>query len=322
MTNVGWGVLGAGWIVNQAMAGAIHNADNARLVAVGARELQRARAVEPERAYDSYQAVIEDPSVDVVYIALANDAHLTWIQAAIAAGKHVVCEKPMVLSATEAELVIAEAESAGVLLVEAAWTRWHPRIQRIVNLAVSGDLGEITTFLGSFTFTGVPTVNYRHSRTRGGGALYDVGVYPLHLLIGCLPEESVPTPTDVGVDHARGIAADLTIDLTTKATLTWSPESRASVMASFVMPESQRLEIRGSTTSVRVLDDQAYTSWRAATELVIGERVERFPIVDAYQLMVENVSMRIREKDAWLLPLRDTLRVAQTVDAIRMSIAF
>lgn len=188
MTPVRWGVLGAGWLVNQATAQAIHNASGAVLQATGARDLVRARATNPVRAYDAYEQVIADPEVDAVYICLANDAHLPWILSAVEAGKHVLCEKPLTLTAADAQRAFAAAQDAGVLLVEAAWTRWHPRMQRIVELATSGALGEVVGYLGTFTYPSVPDGNYRMRPEQGGGALYDVGIYPLHCLLACLPE--------------------------------------------------------------------------------------------------------------------------------------
>jgi D-xylose 1-dehydrogenase (NADP+, D-xylono-1,5-lactone-forming) len=316
LKEVGWGILGAGWLVNQAIADAFHHADGARLVAAGARDIGRAKAIRPDRAFDSYQAVIEDPGVEAVYIALANDAHLAWIQAAIAAGKHVLCEKPMVLTAEETELVFAQADAAGVLLVEAVWSRWHPRMRRIIELATSGILGEVTTFLGTFTFNGVPPGNYRLSRAHGGGALLDVGIYPLHTLIGGLPAGE--TLRVVSADIARDLDAheDDAVDLTTKATLAWGHGSRAFVVASFAMPSSQRLEIRGSEATLRVDDDQAFTSWREPSRLLIGDSIETFPQVDAYQVMVAEVSKKIRGGKGWIPPLIESVRVARTVDQI------
>ena len=315
MTEVGWGVLGAGWLVTRATANAIHEADGARLVAAGARDRHRAEAIGPVRAYDSYRAVIEDPAVDVVYIALANDAHLPWIEAALAAGKHVLCEKPLVLTGADADAVFAHAADAGLLLVEAAWSRWHPRMRRIVALSRSGALGSVTSVLGTFTFTGVPSGSYRLSGSRGGGALYDVGIYPLHALVACLPDPGQLVVTDV--DRRLGGEAGDEVDLTTKATLAWGPGTHATVVGSFALPESQRLEIRGDEGFLRVDDDQAFTSWRVPTVLRVGDHLESFPAVDAYRLMVEQVSRAVRGADGWVVPPEDSRRVARLVDTIR-----
>ena len=311
--SVRWGVLGAGWLVNQATAAAIHSADGAVLYATAARDIDRARATQPQIAYDSYAAVLDDPNVDAVYICLSNEAHLPWIEASIAAGKHVLCEKPMVLTAEQAERAFALADIAGVHLVEATWSRWHPRMRRIVELATSGALGEISNYLGTFTFDSMTEGNYRLSPDHGGGALYDVGIYPLHALVACLPDV-----TGFDIVQVDRVMSHHGVDVTTTATLTWGADSRASIAGSFVMPESQRLTIRGSAGEVTVTDNQAFTTWRATSTLRVGDHVEEFPAVDAYQIMFEEMSARIRGGDGWLLPPQDSIRVAQIVDALRL----
>ena len=311
MSDVRWGALGAGWLVNQATGAALHHAAGATFTAAAASDLERARATGAERWYDSYAAVVEDPDIEAVYICLNNDAHLPWIRACIEAGKHVLCEKPLVMTAAEAEQAFAEAEAAGVLLVEAVWTRWHPRMRRIVELATDGTLGDIESFVGTFTFEGVADGNYRLEASRGGGALYDVGIYPLHGLLACLPE--VEDLDVVAVDYLMG---GIDVDLTTKATLSWGSGTRATVVGSFAMPASQRLTLIGSRGGVRVDDDEAWASWRKPTELWVNGTIERFDEVDAYQLMFEGVSSAIRGDGGWVLPPRDSIRVARAVDAL------
>ncbi|MDD2859308.1 MAG: Gfo/Idh/MocA family oxidoreductase [Candidatus Nanopelagicales bacterium] len=312
MRDVGWGVLGAGWLVTRATGEALRSAAGARVVAAGARDLDRARSVGALRAYNSYRAVIEDPDVEAVYICLANDAHLPMIRMCIEAGKHVLCEKPMVLSAADAASVFEQAAEAGVLLVEATWSRWHPRMRRIVELVADGAIGDIHAFLGTFTGVGPAPDNYRHSPDMGGGALYDVGVYPLQALLACLPE--VEEFQTLELEHVR---SDRGIDLTTKAALSWGAGTHATIVASFVMPASQRLVIRGTGGEIRVEDDQAFTSWRTPSELWIDGRIESFPAADAYQVMFEEVSASIRGEGGWVLPARDSIRVARAVDALR-----
>ena len=309
--TVRWGVLGAGWLVTQATATAIHNAEGATLYATGARDIDRARATEPVVAYDSYQAVVEDPNVDAVYICLSNDAHLPWIEASIAASKNVLCEKPMVLTAEQAAYAFSLADAAGVHLVEATWSRWHPRMRRIVDLATSGVLGPVENYLATFTFQGVTPGNYRLSPQHGGGALYDVGIYPVHALVACLPD--VEDFTVVDVEREMGGEG---VDLTTQATLSWGADTRAAIAGSFNLPASQRLTVRGPAGEVRVTDDQAFATWRAATSLWVDGRVEEFPQVDAYQIMFEEMSDRIQGGDGWLLPPRDSIRVARAVDSL------
>lgn len=312
MTEVRWGFLGAGWLASHATAAAVHAASGARLRAVGARDPGRAASLEPDHAHGSYEAVIADPDVDAIYICLANDAHLPWILAAVEAGKHVLCEKPLVLTAQEAQRAFDAAEAAGVHLVEAVWSRWHPRMRRVIDLTTSGQLGEITSFLGTFTFAGELEGNYRLSAARGGGALYDVGIYPLHALVAVLAAD-----IEISIVEVDRVMGGIDVDLTTKATLSWE-HGQAHVAGSFVMPDSQRLRIIGEAGSLSVDDEQAFTSWRVPSELRIDDRIETFPEVDAYRVMFEQVSARIRGEDGWIMPASDSLRVARLVDEIRM----
>ena len=308
--SVRWGILGAGWIVQQATAQAIHDAPSARLGAVASRDVKRARKVEPERAYEKYEQVIDDDSIDAVYIALTNEQHAPWIHRALAAGKHVLCEKPLTLSAEQTRTAFETAAASDLLLVEAAWSMWHPRMQRIVELASTGALGAISDFLGTFTFHGVPADNYRLDPTLGGGALWDVGVYPLHALVGCIPSDFSFTL------EVEQVASESGVDLTTQARLHMSTGARASVVASFAMPESQRLVVRGESGEVRVPDEQAFTSWREATSLEIDHATEDFAPTDAYRDMFEAVSGRILGRPEWVLPPEASSRVAALVDAV------
>ena len=125
MTPVRWGFLGAGGIARTALAPAVAAASGAVLHAVAARDPARAAALGPVRAYGDYAALLADDDVDAVYVALHNDAHLPWTLAALAAGKHVLCEKPLGLSAAEVDQMAAAAGDR--LVVEASWYRWHPR---------------------------------------------------------------------------------------------------------------------------------------------------------------------------------------------------
>jgi D-xylose 1-dehydrogenase (NADP+, D-xylono-1,5-lactone-forming) len=309
--TVRWGVLGAGWIVQTATAQALRGAPNARLAAVASRDPARARALQPERVHASYSNLIEDDDIDAVYIALANDQHAPWIHEAISAGKHVLCEKPLTMDPSTTRELFRAADDAGVLLVEAAWSMWHPRMRRIVKLVTGGLVGDVEEFLGTFTFEGVPDGNYRLDPERGGGALLDIGVYPLHALVGCLPNL-----TDPHVDVERTLGG-LGVDLTTRARMTFDQRTRASVVASFAMPESQRLLIRGSEARIQVPDEQAFTSWQIPTSLLVGDHEESFPATDAYRDMFAAVSSRILGGSDWVLSPEASVRVADLVESLR-----
>ncbi len=316
---VRWGFLGAGFIASKAMAPALREVAGASLQVVGARDLARAEALEPVRATTSYAEVCEADDVDAVYISLPNDAHLEWVVRALEAGKHVLCEKPLAMNAAEVAQIQAAADRTGLLAVEAAWNRWHPRTRRAEELAL--EMSGPRSMAAWFTFPGVPTDNYRLEARRGGGALLDVGTYAVAAAHWALDADVFD------VDVASANVGSTGVDLTTTAVLSCGA-GRAEVRSSFEQPESQGLRVESGD---RVIDlgSQAFTSWRAPSELLVVEggvggvggvggieRVETFEACDAYQLMLEAMSARVRGDDAWLLPLSTSWQVAATLDAI------
>jgi predicted dehydrogenase len=315
VSDVRWGFLGAGFIASRGIAPVVHQARNAVLQVVGARDLARALSLEPVRAVATYDEVIAADDVDAVYISLPNSDHLPWVVAALEAGKHVLCEKPLALDAEQVAAMTAASQRNGVHLVEASWNRWHPRTRRTEDIVrqVTAQL-DIRTW---FTFSGVPDDNYRLDPSRGGGALLDVGVYAIAAAMVALgPDVTV-------VDATRDLGAT-GVDLTTTATLA-SGRGRASVLGSFVQPESQGWTMTAPGLTVEV-PHPAFTSWREASSLrVVEDGVERdesFEPCDAYGLMVEAVSARILGEDAWVLPLSTSLAVAGVVDEVaRLSAA-
>ncbi|MGN6331647.1 MAG: Gfo/Idh/MocA family protein [Motilibacteraceae bacterium] len=316
--SVRWGFLGAGMIAQKALAPAVHAADGAVLQAVAARSLDRAAGLEPAGSvYGDYAALLDDPDVDAVYIALANDAHVPWAVRALEAGKHVLCEKPLALDAAQTEEAYAASEKAGRLLVEASWYRWHPRTQRSSSLVSSGAIGEVRSVQTAFCFTGVAEGNYRLDPAMGGGALYDVGHYALSGALWALGESaSVVSATArwSGASHGEGV------DLVTDAQLAAGPAS-GEVSCGIDAPDRQALRVSGSAGSVEHVQD-AFMSWHAPSSLRLvdgaGEHVEEFAPVDPYRLMVEAVSRRIEgDADAWLLPASESIALARLMDAVR-----
>ena len=308
-----WGFLGAGFIAHTALAPAVHAASGSVLQACAARDLDRARALQPVgRAYDDYDALIEDPDVDGVYIALANDAHLPAILRALAAGKHVLCEKPMCLTETETVAAVAAAEAADRLLVEASWYRWHPRTRRAEQLVAGGALGEMNNVETALCFSGVPSQNYRRDPARGGGALYDVGCYAVSAAQWALG--------DLAVVNAAARYADTGVDLHTRAVLA-SATGQARVECSIDAPQRDVLRVEG-TLGALTFADAPFMSYRAPAKLRLvdaagGIHEQTFAALDAYQVMVEAFTRRAGGADAYTIPLVESLRTARTLDAIR-----
>jgi D-xylose 1-dehydrogenase (NADP+, D-xylono-1,5-lactone-forming) len=307
---VRWGFLGAGFVATKGVAPALHAARGAVLQVVGARDLGRAEALEPVRATTSYEEVCTADDVDAIYISLPNDVHLAWVERALSEGKHVLCEKPLGMSADEVAHMAGASERSGRLLVEAAWNRWHPRTRRAEELLAG--LPGPRDVRAWFTFPGVPDGNYRLEPGRGGGALLDVGCYGVGLALAAIG----PGPATVaGAEHHVGPTG---VDLTTVALL-GGAAGQAEVRASFEEGESQGFEVAAPGASLE-LSRPAFTSWREASSLRLVadgvEHVERFTPVDPYQVMLESVSARVRGEDGWVLPLEVSRAVATVLDEI------
>ena len=314
--TVNWGFIGAGGLATGTTAKSLHNAHNANLFAAAARDKSRALGLSPKIAYDSYEKLIQDPNIEAVYISLNNDAHLPWILKSLDAGKHVLCEKPMVLNAGETINAYAHAKDKGLLLVEAVWSLWHPRAQRMQELVSSNAIGSPTNYLGTFTFDGVTKGNYRLDPNKGGGALYDVGIYPLHALVALLDED-----TRYSLTQAEKENHGEQVDMTMKAQFDFEnshSKGSGAIVSSFAMHPSQRFVLKGSEGEISLPKDQAFTSFNQASELILtvnGQKhTEHFAPVDPYQLMFENVSDRISGSGGWLPNPWQSVQVAKILD--------
>ena len=310
--TVRWGFIGAGYVAKQAMAPAVHAAHGATLRAVASRDAERSQKLEPEVVHHSYDALLADPTIDAVYISLTNVQHAQWVIAALNAGKHVLCEKPLAMNADEVRTMMVAAERNHRLLVEAVWTRWQPRMMRMADIVRQGTLGDVTAISSSFTFRGDLTGNYRSLPEYGGGALLDVGCYQAHLWMMLLNEHITFTPESV-----KRTMSETGVDLTTviRAHLNDSVEVHAS--CSFDLPPSQNILVSGTNATMSTGEGEAFTLWKQPATLLVGDTVEHFPADDAFALMVESVSANILEETEPLFPVRSSFRVAEILDVIR-----
>lgn len=313
---VRWGFLGAGRIATRALAPAVRSAHNAVLHTVGARDVERAAALGPVRAVRGYDAVLADPDVEAVYISLTNEAHRPWVEASLRAGKHVLCEKPLGLTGDEVRSMTKVAEETERLLVEALWYRWHPRNTAAERLVAEGAIGHVQHAAASFTFAGRPSATeYRLDPSRGGGALYDLGCYCLSAVAAAVGPRAT---THVGSEFVMSGSG---VDLTADVSLTFADGSAAHIHCSMDEPGSQLVEVLGTAGRI-TLPKPALTAGpdEEASLLVVRDGVEelvRFPAVDAYQLMVEACSDRIRGADAFLVPLEHSQQIADWTDRAR-----
>ncbi|NQX47066.1 Gfo/Idh/MocA family oxidoreductase [Paenibacillus tritici] len=191
-----WGIMGCAQIATGSVMPAIQESETGVIHAVASRGLTKSSAVAAEfgieRAYGSYEELLADPEVDAVYIPLPNHLHCEWVIRAAEAGKHILCEKPIALNSREAVEMVEACRKAGVHLAEAYMYRHHPRINELQEIIASGEIGELRSIRGTFTYNDAEdTTNIRFNAAWGGGSLYDVGCYPLtaaRLLFGAEPE--------------------------------------------------------------------------------------------------------------------------------------
>jgi D-xylose 1-dehydrogenase (NADP+, D-xylono-1,5-lactone-forming) len=309
--SIRWGFLGAGSIATKALTPAVHGAKNATLQAVASRDAIRSQSLEPVKVHATYQDLLDDPEIDAVYISLANHQHCEWSIKALQAGKHVLCEKPIAMDAKEARLMAEAAKNNNRMLVEAVWTRWHPRFIRMVELVQSGAIGEIKAIDASFTFPGSLEGNYRLAPEMGGGSLFDVGPYPLHAW-SALTQGNLK----MKINSIQRNTGSTGVDMTTRIDATLNGSIAVNALTSFEREEEQLLLVTGSVSSIENIGNDAFTSLRNPSVLKVGDLLESFAPVDPYQLMVENFGARINGEESWIIPIEETIRVMEILDEI------
>jgi predicted dehydrogenase len=300
--TVGWGFLGAGRIARH-LAWEISQVATADVVAVGGSSVERAASLGVGRP-GRYDAVLADPAVEVVYVALANHLHLPWTLRALEAGKHVLCEKPLGLTA--AEVTVLSAAAGDRLLVEALMWRWHPRA--LLAAQRLREIGPIEHVSAGFCFGGVGPDDYRRSAACGGGASLDVGVYPVSAALWAAgPVMSVSA-------RSRGGP----VDLATSYLLEHVSGATSQLEASMDDRAAQWLVVTGRSGEVELRGD-AFTG---GGELLVSDGSSTSRVVvdgSGYRAMVEAVSTRVHGGDGWVLPLAESLAVAEVLDAARAS---
>ncbi len=190
--RIGWGVLGAAGVARRRFVPALQEARNGYLVVVGSRSVDRAAAVVQTvgqgRAAGSYEEVLEDPAVDAVYVPLPNSLHELWTRKALAAGKHVLCEKPLALRAAAVEELAHASAAAGRVVMEGFMYRLHPQYEPAVWQPLVEQIGPLRSAHARMSYPFHRPGDIRENATLGGGALWDIGCYCLDILTWQLGE--------------------------------------------------------------------------------------------------------------------------------------
>jgi xylose dehydrogenase (NAD/NADP) len=308
---VRWGVLGAtSMVARQAVLPAMAASATSELVTTASRD-------NIGDGFGPYERLLADPAVEAVYIPLPNSLHHSWTLRAAEAGKHVLCEKPLACSAAEAAAMVAACEGAGVVLMEAYMSPFHPRARALAELLSSGALGELRFARSTFTFTHADRADHRWRPEMGGGALLDVGVYCLAPLVAAAghPPASV---TSVEVRAGAGVDASFSGWLDFGAGFT------AAFAVSFEASERQHLELVG--TEATALVDDAFAAGAAGQHgrvLHADGRTVTLPgdDDDPYRLMVEHFDDVVRGRAQPQRPASVSVELLALVDRLREAAA-
>ncbi len=250
MTKVRWGILSTANIGMRKVTPAIQAADNSEVVAIASRGQERAAAAAVQLgipdAYGSYEALLEAPHVDAVYIPLPNDLHAEWTMKAAAAGKHILCEKPLAMSAAQAQEMVDACAAAGVKLAEAFMYRHHPSWVETVRLVRSGAIGELRAVQSWFSYFNDDPTNIRNRMENGGGAVMDIGCYNIN--VARLLFDAEPTRIQSSVRRDP----DMGIDIVASAVLEFPGEGQATFTCATRTEPYQRVHVVGTTGRIEV----------------------------------------------------------------------
>ena len=291
-------------------------------MAIASREAGRAEAVASElgipRAHASYEALLADPEVDAVYIPLPNHLHAEWSIAAARAGKHVLCEKPLALTADDAQRMIDVANAEGVTLMEAFMYRLHPSWQAVAELVASGEIGRLVSVQSWFSYFNDDATNIRNIREAGGGALFDIGCYSVNLsrlLFGAEPRH---VSAALVRDPAMGV------DVLTSAILTFD-SGIATFTCSTRAEDDQRVHIYGTTGRISIgipfnippdRPTEVYVSAGGDPPVAPDTRVLTFEVADPYTVEAERFAAAVLDGQPAPVPPEDAVANLRVIERI------
>ncbi|MGA1836672.1 Gfo/Idh/MocA family oxidoreductase [Herbiconiux sp. 11R-BC] len=321
-----WGIVAPGWIAGY-FAGAVNRHTHQKLAAVASRTLARAEAFAAEhgvdRAYGSYEELFGDPELDVVYIAAPQSEHLTLGLLAIASGKHVLIEKPLATNAADARTLVAAAREAGVLLMEAMWSRYQPQASVIRSLVTDGVIGEVS-WIAADHGQAIPAdpEGRLYRRDLGGGALLDLGIYPIQLdsmvlgaptsihAVGGMTSTGVDAYSTVTLGHGDGAQSTLMTSILTRTPTTAviaGSEGRIEMAGPFHIPTTLTLaglDLFGPVqtwtdpTGVALMDGLAWEATALAQYVGEGRTESPLHTLDETVTILETIDEALRQVEA------------------------
>lgn len=313
--QVRWGILGAANI-NHDVIPAIKKAQHSEVVAIASRTLEKAQSQAEQfdiaKAYEGYEQVLNDPTIDAVYIPLANHLHAQWTIHALEAGKHVLCEKPLVLSLEEADAVMAAAKRTGKIVMEGFAYLHQPQTKRVKELVLSGMIGDLRNINGTFSFIFENMEDFRWNPAFGGGSLLDIGSYPVtyaYWLHG-LPYEV----------FGQKRLAKSGVDMAFAGQMHFDDGVVSLIDCSFDQEFFLDMDIRGTQGRIRVDLDGAPQGPQVINVYHDGG-VEAIPVESAnqYVCQIQNMEDAILGKAAPLISLEDSRNFTKILLALHQS---
>jgi xylose dehydrogenase (NAD/NADP) len=310
--TVQWGVLSTARINAKFLTG-VAQSDECDVLAVASRDGERAthyaRENGIERAYGSYEQLLDDPDVEAVYISLPNSMHVEWSMRALRAGKHVLCEKPLSRSVADVEAAFDVAQSADRLLMEAFMWRHNPQTERVMALVQDGSIGRLRLIRAAFSFAigADDAANVRLNSELEGGALMDVGCY-------CVSAARLLAGEPEAVSGEQIVTGG--VDVAFAGTMRLPSDVLAHFDAGLELAARDELEIVGDEASL-FLDDPWHCR-EPVIELRRDDTVERIELerADSYRLEAENLSAAIRGQGQPLLGRADAVGQARVIEAL------
>jgi predicted dehydrogenase len=323
VTKVRWGILSTADIGMKKVTPAIQMAENCDVVAIASRDKGRAIAAATElgipSAYGSYEQLLAADDVDAVYIPLPNDLHTEWTLKAAAAGKHVLCEKPLALDAVEAEEMVRACERAGVKFGEAFMYRHHPTWVEAVRLVRSGAIGDLQGVQSWFSYYNDDPENIRNRPENGGGAIMDIGCYNINMSRMLFAAEPVRIEAAVRRDPTMGI------DTLSSAVLEFPGGGQATFTCSIRAEDYQRVHIVGTTGRIEI-EIPFNIPPDLATKILVTSGGEPpvapdtetlvFPAEDQYTIQARLFAQSILDDSPVPVPTSDAIANMKVIDAI------
>jgi predicted dehydrogenase len=319
--KVRWGILGVARIATVKVIPAMQRGAYSDIVAIASRDLEKARGAAGDlgipKAYGSYEELLADPQIEAIYNPLPNHLHVPWSIRAAEAGKHVLCEKPVSMTVAECRALIEARDRTGVKIGEAFMVRTHPQWLRARELVRSGEIGDLRAVMTAFSYNNRDPKNIRNVEEWGGGALMDIGCYPIHLSRFLFEDE----PT-----RALGLIErdpEMRIDRLTSAVLDF-PSGQAVFTCSTQMVPYQRVQILGTRGRIEVEIPVNAPPNRPCRIFVdngadvfgSGARTEQFEVCDQYTIQGDLFSKAVREGGEPPVPLEDSIRNMAVIEAV------